>query len=377
MGNLLPQATYEIWLDDPAGNRITQLSTTAGFAYSRVENDKGWLINNLPDTFDQNLITLPDGIIEIWRGFGPGTLRLENAFFIRKRKKLSISGNHVIELGGPGISDLFRRRIVAYKAESAQALMTNEADDMMKQVVRDNLGASAAAGRNLTLIGGGLTIQKDLAKGPSITKAFAWKKVDQALKDIADTAKQKGTKLCFDLVPIITDSSIIAFEFRTYTGQRGDDHGSSSSSPLYFGEEFGTLQDPVFEEDFTEESNYIYVGGQGQDATRTIEEVPDTARMARSIWNRCEDFKDARNQEDTEALKSEGNEALHQGRPRYYFSGKIVETENMRYGRDWHFGDLVVGVGFGRQSDCIISAVKVTKEGSGNETVEAWLEIEE
>jgi len=378
MSDLIP-ATYEIWLDEPNGNRICLLDTVSGFEYSLVANDPGWFALSLPGTFDLNKIYLPDGIVEIWRGFGPGTLHLESAFFIRKRQRGSKDGKRFINIAGPGVTELLLRRIVAYAAGSAQADQTDNTDDMLKEVVRDNLGADAAAGRTITGVGEGFTVQANIGGGPSVTKAFAYKNVLQVAEELADTSQTGGTELYFDIVPSITNAGRIAFQFQTFINQRGMDRTADSESPIFFGEEWGNLQNPLYDEDYTNEKNYVLVGGPGEEAARETTEVSDTARIGASIWNRREGFKDARNTEpgDTAARTTEGNEMLNANRPRLRFSGDIVETEACRYGRDWAFGDRVTAEDSGLQFDCMIKVISIKVDGGGQETIKARLEAEE
>ncbi len=379
MTHVLTPATYEVWLDDPDGNRICLLDNTAGFEYALVANDPGWFSMELPGTFDLTKIRIPDGIVEIWRGFGPGTLRLENAFFILLRERGSKDGNRFIKIAGPGVSELLVRRIVAYAAGSAQADQTDNTDDMAKEVVRDNLGADAAAGRNLASVGGGFAVQANVGGGPSITKAFSWKNVQKVVEEIAGASQQGGTELYFDIVPSITDAGRVTFQFQTWTGQRGADRTADSESPVFFGEQWGNLENPLYSEDYRNTVNYVYVGGPGEGASRETTEVSDSVRIGASIWNRREGFKDARNTEpgDTAARTTEGNQMLNQGRPRLRFSGDVVDTEQARYGRDWFFGDRVTAVDGDLQFDCMIKALAVKLDGKGLESIGARLEVEE
>jgi hypothetical protein len=329
----------------------------------------------LPADFDQSLVRLPHGIVEIWRGKEAGGLRFEQAYFVKKCERTSMNGNRSVTISGPSIQELLGGRIVAYKSGSTQTSMDDYADDMMKEVIRDNLGGDASAGRDLTAVGGGVTIQKDLSKGPMVHKSFAWKKVPQVLKEIADTARQQGKRVYYDLVPVVNDNGILAFEFRTYTGQLGADRSSNSNKPLIFSEKSGALVNVKYVEDYTEEANYIYVGGQGEGEAREVIEKDDEIRMGTSIWNRRELFRDARHISTTAQLENDGYEVLNQYKPKFNFSVEIGETESLQYGRDWNFGDLIMVDAFGMQFDTLIDSVKVTVDGEGNEIIKGTVQI--
>ncbi|HLA39070.1 MAG TPA: hypothetical protein VJ417_03695, partial [Candidatus Glassbacteria bacterium] len=65
------------------------------------------------------------------------------------------------------------------------------------------------------------------------------------------------------------------------------------------------------------------------------------------------------------------------GKPRLRFSGKLLDTPQAVYGKDWNFCDRVTVEYRGRQLDGLVNAVTVKVDGEGNETVEARFEVED
>jgi len=364
----------------PSGVRITCLDYATEFEYALKCNDRAPFRLKLPVRFDRKLIKL-DNIIEIWRGHEPGTLRMDYCGLVRAWKFADDAGADYTELYGFSLLDLLRRRVVAYAAGSAQASMTDQADDMIKAIVKDNLTSDAVAARDLTSVGGGLTIQADLADGASITKAFSHKNVLEICQEIAAASAQAGTEVFFDIAPIITSTGTggLAFQLQTFTGQRGSDRTADSDAPVFVGTSWGNLQNGSLESDYSDEINYAYVLGQGEEAARETAEVTDAGRTGMSIWNRCEGAKDARNVEQGEAaqLAGEGNTYLEENKPRFRFGGDIVETPTFRYGKDFFFGDRVTAAYGGYMVDAMISTVTVSRDADGNETISARLEVEE
>jgi hypothetical protein len=373
-------AIVEIWLCDPAGVRISCLDYATEFEYALVCNDRAPFRLKLPARFDRNLIRL-DSIVEIWRGHEPGTLRLDYCGFVRSWTLSDDVGSDFTEIRGYSLLDLLRRRVVAYAAASAQAAMTDQADDMIKAIVKDNLGSDAIAARDLTSVGGGVTLQADLADGQSITKAFSHKNVLEICQEIADASRQAGTEVYFDLVPTVTNTGTggLAFVLQTFTDQRGADRTADSDAPVYVGTAWGNLQNGSLEYDYSDEINYAYVLGQGEEASRETAEVSDSGRMGMSIWNRCEGAKDARNVQLGQAaqLTGDGNTFLEENRPVFRFGGDVVETPAFRYGRDWFHGDRVTAEYGGKQMDAMIRTVTVGRGSDGQETITARLEVEE
>ncbi len=73
-------------------------------------------------------------------------------------------------------------------------------------------------------------------------------------------------------------------------------------------------------------------------------------------------------------LTGEANAAVRNGRPRTIFRGKLLDTQDTRYGVHWAWGDFVTAQYQGYQIDCRVDAVTVTvKPGDSYETVEALL----
>lgn len=359
---------YTLWLDDDRGNHLALLDQFISINYVRVVNGVGAWSISLPGRFDWHLLDV-DRRVEIWREVN-GSIRLQTVGLIRKINfEDDETGLTTITISGPDINDLLRRRIVAYYAGSAQAHKSGHGDDVMKSVVRENLGESAAPERRL---GYGFSVQPDLGLGPIIEKSFAWRNVLDALVEIADACRSAGVSVYFDIVP----TSPTTFEFRTFTPYRGNDHSITSSSPVRLGVEFGTLVTPSYNVDHNDEANYIYAGGQGEGSERTIVEVYDTSRIGISIWNRCERFVDARNEKTEEGVRTAANEALDRGLPRRRFSGKIVDAPGCRFGIEWDFGDCLTAVYLGSQYTAMVRAVQVAVSSDGQETVSAWLETE-
>jgi hypothetical protein len=377
--NLVPSIT-EIYLCDPTGVRIECLDYITEYKYALIANQPGPFSIKLPAKFDRKKIRL-DNIIEIWRGFGPGTLKLDYCGFVRSWVFGDDAGLEYTEIYGYSTMELLARRIVKDYAGSAQADMTDQADDMIKAIAKDQLGSDAATARDLTSVGGGFTIQTDLADGQSITKAFAYKNVLEICQEICDASQQAGTEVYFDIVPLVSSSvtGALAFQLRTFINQRGDDRTWDSYEPLFVGAEWGNFQNGSLIYDYSEEINYAYVLGAGEGVARETTEVSDTARMGMSIWNRREGAKDARNTDagDSDERTGDGNTFLYEKRPLFSFSGEVVETESFRYGKDWNFGDRVTASYAGVQKDAMIKKVLVSRDSDGQESIEARLEVEE
>lgn len=362
-------ASYEFWLSRTNRERIAFLEPRS-WEYVLGINGHSWCALVLDTSVDSLLGA--DCRVVIWRRPPGGTLGLEMVGLIRLRDLRGTDKDEWTRLSGPDVSDLLDHRIVGYPAASAQTDKTALADDMMKAIVRENLGGGAVAARDIS----GLTfsIQADLGDGPGITKAFAWRNMLKVLRDIAAVSKTEGTEVFFAVVP----TTETTFEFQTFTGQPGADRTQTGgANPLTISEEWGNLKDPRLRYDYVKERNYIYAGGRGAEAEREIVEVSDATRIATSQWNRREAFVHAVNAKTTAGITAAGNAGLAEGRPRTLFTGTLVDMPDSRYGIDWRHGDQMTAIYRGQQFDVIARAVHVRVNEAGDETITAKLEYQE
>lgn len=367
---------FEVWLTEDNGNRFQLLDTFISLAYTRVLNSIGRLTLVMPSDFNIRIAKI-DRKIEVWRKPSTGVQSFENAFFIRRPlTRTRADGVTNFRLHAPDLTELLSRRIIAYTAGSSQAEKSDFADDMMKEIVEENLGASAVAARDYT--DAGLTIAGEVGLGPSLEKSFSRRNVLDTIKDLSDAAREAGTEVYFDVVqvqPAIGANNAV-LEFRTYIDQRGQDRRVGiGGEPIQIGLEFGNLEFPDFEEDYSEEVNFVYAGGQGEGEDRLIQTASDDPRINISLWNRREIFRDARHQQNPASVLDTAESRLIQGRPKQRFSGELISIPGSEYGKDWGFGDRITVIYEGRQMEAMIRAVSVSLDQTGDESIRGLLEV--
>jgi hypothetical protein len=367
---------HELWLTTDEGNRLDLLDEAESFDWSRVINGPGRCRVTLPGSFDRSLLSR-DNRIEVWRApEADAKLRLENIFFIRRIvTTTSVSGVNRIIVRGRDPTELLIRRIVAFAAATPQSKKTDLVDDMMKEIVAENLGASAGLdtfGASRSFDSSFFSVQPDAGLGPSITKSFSWRNVLAVLQDLSDAAREAGTEIYFAVIP----TSTLTFEFQTFLDQPGQDRRFPLGSvPVIFSFRRDNIEDPFLEDDFEDELSYVYAGGQGLASARVIEEARDLDRINASIWNRREGFKDARDESAPAGVADDADAKLIEGRPRRNFSVLLLNSEGSRYGKDWDFGDRVTVEYSNEQFDGFVRAVTVFVDSDGKETVQGRVEI--
>jgi len=374
----MPAPSYELWYTTDTSVRLLSLDRVPWFEASRVVNGVGHLAMVLPMTFDEQLLKV-DRMIQVWRAPSGGRLSLWRAYFLRRWRLETSAGRNQIAIWAYDANHLLTRRIVAHYAAEAEADYTaTEADDLMKYIVDDAItdGSNPAP-----TLGGrdswSLTVQGNLTAGPAIDLGCAWKPLltlsgGGVLPGIAQTSREQGNEVFFDIVPSSVSSTSIAFEFRTYTNQPGMD----VSDRVTFSDEDETLRDGFIEYDYEEEVNYMYAGGQGEEDERTIAQVYDEARINASAWNRCEGFTDARDQDSSAKVADVGDAALEDGKPITRAGGIPVDTAGTAFGLHWNHGDKVRMKYRRREFDCIVRSTVLRMDDQGRETIEARLDYE-
>ena len=357
---------YEIdWYTD-AGVKLGAIQAFTSLEYVRTENTIGSMILTIPRQLMRYDDFAVGQLFEIWRE-KHGSLELQNdtAYFLQDWQFYTDrDGREYIQLFATDANWLLDTAIVWAYAGSAQAEKTGKPDDMMKAIVREQLGDLAAVERRK------LSVQNDVgAGGASVTKAFAYRDVLTVLQELADVANENGVYLAFDVVR----TAPATFEFRTYAGQRGTDHSRTSGDPRLVGKQYGNLAEASFGTFHSDERNWVLVAGKGEENARLTVQRYNTSRIGSSKWNRREYFKDSRDNDTTAALEADGDEVLNEFKPKQILTGRLLDTTGMQYGIHYQFGDIVTAQAFGYNVDCHISSVKVKVDQDNGEQIDVRL----
>lgn len=365
---------YEIRLSRDSGERLAVLGAGQwqSFSATRVANGVGALDLVVPlGVLDLGLLRR-DFLITLLRSVDGGVPRLlhDQAYLIQRLTFDDAA--ETVTIGAVDLNDLLRRRIVAYYAGSAEARKEQEADDLCKAIVRENIASGAgdysgAADRGLPA--DGLVVAADLGQAPVIAKGFAWRaSILDLLGDIANASAEVGTYLAFDIVARPNQPP----EFQTFIDQRGLDR-RFTMIPL--SKETGTLAGAQLGYDWSAEVNAAYAGGQGDEELRVVQDASDAARVGASAYARTEAFVFSQATTDAEAT-DDATAAVRAGRPRVVFSGQFTNTLGVQYDRDLGFGDYVRASAFGRTYDCRLDRVTVGVDSAGLETIDVGLRAE-
>jgi len=357
---------YQVdWYTD-AGVKLGVIQAFTSLEYVRTENAIGSMILTIPRGLMRYEDFAVGQLFEIWRE-KHGSLELQNdtAYFLQDWQFYTDrDGREYIQLFATDANWLLDTAIVWAYAGSSQAEKTGKPDDMMKAIVREQLGELAVPERRKLIVQGNVG-----AGGTSITKAFAYRNVLSVLQELTDVANENGVYLAFDVVR----TAPATFQFRTYAGQRGTDHSRTSGDPRLVGKQYGNLDEAAFGTFHSDERNWVLVAGQGEENARMTVQRYNSSRIGSSRWNRREYFKDSRDNETTDELSSDAVEVLNNFKPKQILTGRLLDTPGMQFGVHYQFGDIVTAQAFGYNVDCHISSVRVKVDQDNGEQIDVRL----
>jgi hypothetical protein len=370
-------AKHRIIVRTHDGKYLTELNRWSSLQYGRFVNNQGWWMVVLPGDTD-TLLPDVDRILEFYRKPEGGEERLEMVGFTRYWDWFESSPeNEHLRMGGEDPIGLLDRRIIAHAAGSDESSKTEPADDMLKAIVRENMGVDAQlteAGRPRAFPPDHFEVTGNFGAGPEVARSFAWRNVLDVLVEICEASGTHGTPLYFD----VDSTGPGTFAFNTYVNSIGADRTARTGSrPVVFSRENNNIRSPFLRIDHRDEHNYVWGGGQGQESDRVIDPEKDLLRIGRSIWAKREVFQDAREESTVQGVADKAFERLQNDRPRRIFRGDILDTPQSAYGIDWAYGDKVTVRYKNEEFEGIINNINFTVDENGKETLRSRTEIDE
>lgn len=356
---------YQLRILSRAGAIQHIVTDMLALSYVREVNAPGVLVFDLQAEHRAIADLQLDSQVEVWRrnlaqgidwycdfwGFWRGEERRANADGERRYRAFC-----------PGQMDLLSRAIVAYPAETANRSLFSSvaAETIAKTLVRRNamVDGSVADGRVRQAMNRGIVLEGDAGRGNVLSIGCAWRRLLDVLQDVALLGDGD-----FDLVKF----GATQWELRWYAGQLGTDRQAS----VIFALNWGNVANPVLRRDHLEERTVAIVGGQGQEAARTI--VTRTGANYDATYNLVETFVDQRQLSTTAALQAAGDAALKAAQTRDDMTFGVLQVPQTLYGRHYFLGDLVTGVVEGVAATKQIRAVTVALAEDGREQISVEL----
>lgn len=273
---------------------------------------------------------------------------------------------------GSGYNVLLEAEPIRYAANSIYTSKSGATETVIKEYVDENVGPSATSPpRDRSGVMPGLTIQANSATGNTWSGARANKNLLDVCKELAEFGPGDY---------MIVGTGAATFEFQWADQYWGSDKrlgNTAGNPPVVFAAEYGTATNIRYIYNRLNEVNTVDVLGVGKAGDRVV--VTQTSGTeSDSPWNTRSVAREQNNEWNTTILQDKADETLNRQRAKRVFRFDALQTQGLRYGRDWDMGDLVTLVYRGQQVDQKIIGVRVTLDSDGKEVVrpevEDWLE---
>jgi len=377
---------YEIRLYSPTGTALASLNQFSNLECALVENDVSVLTVTLPPIIPFAWLRR-DAIIQVIRSvdgspgkaLGSGTDAA--LWFIKKAGFTTNNDTELMWFTAYDAKVLLKQRVVEGYAGAPTSSKSGYLDNIMRQIVRENMGSIADTGLDINrALGAGfwniLTIEGDNSSSVTGEKAFAHREVMPVLQDLANQSADAGVYLSFDITHQGWNSyGLPALLFQVFKGQRGVDRGATSPNRLVFSRQYGTITETKIENDWTIMADVIKAGGAGDGAARIFEYASDNSLVTESPFGRVEDFIDRNNITLATSLQAEAQAQLRESRPRLRMTGTLMDTPSARFGVHYNHGDIVTIEEAGTTFSARLSAIRITMTDSG-EKIDAKVNTE-
>lgn len=369
-------AEYFITVRNPYNIKIATIRDFYKLELFRTEMSYGSLYLDIPLRDGLDIDFQIDGRIDVWRrAQGMGVARLgETQWLIRNvRHKVDENNKQFIHILAYDPLVIIDKYIIAYVAGTPYSLKENiPADDMIKQIARENFGSLATDWRRD--LSAWLYIEDDKSQAPAISMDdMAFEKIMPNLEQICEKSAAAGTYLSYD---IVYDDRLEKLALRTYTKQRGSNHGTGSTVPLVF----GFYNDPVnvlgyglnyasVETDATDEHTFIYSGQASQDTNCFYTTISNDDIIKSSPFGRREDYITAGDASTPDTVLNEAHAWLQHKTRKTIINGHIEQLSGLRYGIDYGYGDLVVFRYLGKSYDIHLDEIRFIVDERGKEDI--------
>lgn len=421
-------STFEHWLLDDTGRRITLLRNYTFFSYSKSVNGFGAFEIGFPyDEYikDVPLVFQPDWRIDVWRSPKEGVpMRREGIWLLRLHRIYTRQdGVKIIVIYGRDAKDLLNRRHVIQPAGTSYTRKQTYIDDMMKEIVREQTLYGTATGVEMTVDytraypRDEWLVQPNHSLGPLFSMAFAERNVMDVIKQLQDASRRLRNsdpftyrKIYFDVEAVdlrmlricimdengvdnimdengihcIEDeqsnhaNSDIGFRFITKAGLYGTDR----TDGVVFSIENNNIKDVAYSVNRFEEKNSVIVKGFGRGDSRLWAIVDNQDAINESRWNRVEIFYDASTEPDQDRLEDYGYPVLNENRAEEKIAVTFLnvagseDTPESLYGIQWDLGDLLPVWYADRWFAVEVDVVYVAMDENGVETITGRTEVD-
>lgn len=404
--------SYELRFLNRYGQYLFSLDNVSSLQYGRKKNDEGIAVVEFPaQAYDFSLFD-KDAILEIYKVnpyTGKNELQGNTCWFLRKAELNIESENeeNITLTFYDTMTILTRRRIAwaGYHAPNYPSIMLEKLDSIIALIAWYNFGGGTIDPAFANSGIGGFTPAGPFSSLPPIeswqfdeygttiadlvnrqypititvprgesalsnTHRFEFETCLKAMQDIAETAELQGESLWFDIeYTPATKTTDMQFIFKTWAGVRGV-RRTTGLNRLVIGPEFKNMSDVSIIKDWTEEANIMYVGGNGEDeikdmASVSVDYIDSPFYPIESYIS--ENIGDGNGIHETQELINVGNIELAKKQRFLTLSGNIISKSPNEFGRDFFFGDILIGKFKTFERDVEVTEYTITVDENGEE----------
>lgn len=340
-------ASYELYLYEPDNTLSGVIARFEQLDYVLATNEIGTAIVTISGQYSGDIDE--DYRLEIYRD---GALVGDTQFFVSEYAViLDDSGQYTTKITAVSALGILDWPIVNYAPGTLESHHTDYAGNVIKQVVRQNIGNLASdAARDMST---NLDVQADADDGAAVTVDVGWTRLWAAVRDVIGASRDAGTEIIVDIVK----NGSGKLELQTFSDQRGDDLSAS----VVLSPERGTLRTPRLDKIYAKSASRAIVGGTGQEIWRNVVEVSNVAQVNNTPFGYIKEHFVAEKRATTTTEASQyGDIYLAQNRNKMILSGKPAQSGAAVYGTDYNFGDLVTIEFLGYVAVVSIDRVKVS-----------------
>jgi hypothetical protein len=323
--------SYTVITYDSAGTRTSYISDVLDVVVSRAVNGIDMARITVGGTSAAVQYLTYGSILEIYREDRDAGIAYYREFAGMMRLIDTVVADvTTVTVQAVGFAALLADRIVAWKSgvSNRSTFSASPAETILKTLFDYNLGSNATTA-NGRLLGGALTGATTTASGGagnSLSISVAGQNLLTAMQRIQEAAGGD-----FDLVY----TAPATYTYTWYTGQRG----TNRSSTVIFSVANGTIGQLRIVTDRIVDATAAIVAGQGEGVYRSYVTRPASLPTGLNLRER---WVDARNQSTTAEYQQLGDIVLAEAeRQRSRIEVQILQSEALRYGRDYVLGDLV------------------------------------
>lgn len=292
--------------------------------------------------------------VQIYRKVNDGPFKLEGLteFIVETIDTTDTT----LVVSGEDLQSVLARRVNAYASGATGSRYTDQCDDIIKQLVRNNF-ITALSGRDGSATNFSLSpylvVSDDLGLAPTIDISCSRDNVLDVIVSVCNASAYLGTWLAGRIV-----SNGLNWTFNSYVSSFG-----ANRSTTVLSRESKNVENIKIVYDRSEEYTSTIVGGSGVESNRMLGTADSTNISLTPFYRREYFYSNPQVSSSADALNY-AYSLLRKYRPRMQFSADIINSNFFVRGIDFDIGDIITVQFLGTQYQCRINVINVSISAS-------------